>query len=179
MIEHIAADDVNKSEEAPPIWDIGERPSPYRDENAEGPHPSDYDNITWVFRVEYTYAGDNNEQCSEIIEYPTDKDAISRLLENAGIDGTANHILYISAFESVLPALEDLLPDNIDIDELNYLAVKIAAMRPEEYELFAAALEAKRHCGSIEDIINITENLGCFDLQPAYSPEQYGDFLRL
>lgn len=63
------------------------------------------------------------------------------------------------------------------LDELNYLAAKIAAMDNNEHALFSAALEAKRHCRDITEIINLTENLGRFDLQPGYSEEQYGGFL--
>ena len=29
----------------------------------------------------------------------------------------------------------------------------------------------------MKDIINIAENIDCFDLQPAFSPQMYGDFL--
>jgi len=68
--------------------------------------------------------------------------------------------------------------DSPDIlNELNYLAAKISKMGDEEREILTAVLEAKRHCGSLAEIINLTENLGCFDLQPAFYPEQYGEFL--
>ena len=63
------------------------------------------------------------------------------------------------------------------LNELNYLASKLAAMDPNAFEIFAAAVDAKRHCGSVAELINVTENLGCFDLQPAFSAEQYGEFL--
>jgi hypothetical protein len=43
--------------------------------------------------------------------------------------------------------------------------------------LFAAALSQKEHGGSIKELINVTENLENYDLQPAYTEEQYGEFL--
>jgi len=63
------------------------------------------------------------------------------------------------------------------LDELNYLAAKIQALRPSEFETFAAAVQAGRHCENVAEIINITENLDRFNIQPGYSEEQYGDFL--
>lgn len=38
-------------------------------------------------------------------------------------------------------------------------------------------IESSKHCESLKDIINIAENLGLFDMLPAFSPEMYGDFL--
>jgi hypothetical protein len=63
------------------------------------------------------------------------------------------------------------------LDELNYLAAKIQALRPNDFGVFTAALEAKRHCGSVAEIINLTENLDRFHIQPAQTPGMYGDFL--
>jgi hypothetical protein len=67
------------------------------------------------------------------------------------------------------------------LDELNYLAVRLQGMGDDEYglEIFGANVHAKRNCGSVADIINLTftENLNCFDVQPAVNAEQYGDFL--
>ena len=64
----------------------------------------------------------------------------------------------------------------ISLDELNYLATKVSGMKDWQKELFIAALESGRYCGSVKDLINLTENIDLFDLQPAYSFEQYGAF---
>ncbi|MDR3278048.1 MAG: antirestriction protein ArdA [Oscillospiraceae bacterium] len=69
-------------------------------------------------------------------------------------------------------------PDDLRLDELNYLAAKISGMNGEERETFGATVETMRHCGSIAEIINMTENLECFYLQPAYSAEMLGEHLR-
>ena len=44
-------------------------------------------------------------------------------------------------------------------------------------ETFVAVMESGRHCESLTDIINVTENMDCFYLQPSYSAEMYGEFL--
>ncbi len=78
--------------------------------------------------------------------------------------------------DSITAAMNNSLsPDSLN--ELNYLTARIAAMTPYDFEVFAAVVEAKRHCGSVAELINITENLGIFNIQPGYSEEQYGDFL--
>jgi hypothetical protein len=66
---------------------------------------------------------------------------------------------------------------DVALDELNYLAAKIREMDPLGMDVFLAALEGNRHTESIAEIIGITENFGAFDLQPAFSEAQYGDFL--
>jgi hypothetical protein len=61
--------------------------------------------------------------------------------------------------------------------ELNYLAEKISSLSVDEIETFCAALDAGRHAQSVAELINLTENLGRFDVQPAFGERQYGEFL--
>jgi hypothetical protein len=67
------------------------------------------------------------------------------------------------------------------VDELNYLAARLQTLQDGigYDEMFAAVIEAKRYDGSVTGLINLTftENLNRFDLLPAFSNEQYGDFL--
>jgi len=44
-------------------------------------------------------------------------------------------------------------------------------------EVLGAVMLSGRHCGSVMDIINVTENIDLFDVQPAFSVEMYGEFL--
>jgi hypothetical protein len=64
-----------------------------------------------------------------------------------------------------------------DLEELNYLAAKVRALSDSETETLSAALEAERHCGSVAELINLTENLGNFELQPAFNAEMLGQHL--
>ena len=41
-----------------------------------------------------------------------------------------------------------------------------------------AVMESGRHCGSLKDIINVTENLDRFDLQPAFTAADIRRFPR-
>ncbi|MDR1206064.1 MAG: antirestriction protein ArdA, partial [Peptococcaceae bacterium] len=63
------------------------------------------------------------------------------------------------------------------LTELNYLAAKISGLSAEEREVFGAVLETGRYAQSVAKLINLTENLDRFDLQPAFGEKQYGEFL--
>lgn len=49
---------------------------------------------------------------------------------------------------------------------MNYLASKLDDMSQDEYERFQAAMEIGDHTGSIQELINLTENLDCYDVYP-------------
>jgi hypothetical protein len=64
-----------------------------------------------------------------------------------------------------------------DLEELNYLAAKVRDLSDSEIETLCAVIEAGRHCGSVTELINLTENLGNFELQPAFNAEMLGQHL--
>ena len=53
-----------------------------------------------------------------------------------------------------------------NLDELNYLASKLDEMSESEYAQFQAGMEMGDHCGSLQEIINLTENLDCYEVYP-------------
>ena len=56
--------------------------------------------------------------------------------------------------------------DRDRLDELNYLVSNLDDMIQDEYERFQAAMEIGDHTGSIQELINLTENLDCYDIYP-------------
>jgi len=74
-----------------------------------------------------------------------------------------------------LRPLAKVIPAGADESELAFLAAKVSVLDREQRNIFDAAVEAGRHCGSVAEIVNLTENLDCFELQPALSPGEYGD----
>jgi hypothetical protein len=68
------------------------------------------------------------------------------------------------------------LPADADKSELAYLVDKIEGMDAEQRGVFNAVTEVGLHCGSVAEIINLTENLNCFGLQPALNETMYGEF---
>lgn len=112
--------------------------------------------------------------------FPTTRNEMQATLAEIGVDGIHHTAFQINNYDAVINELNDRLPritTPATLDELNYLAVKMAALTQDEHNVFRAVVESGRHCESIKGIINITENLDLFDLQPAHTIEQYGEFL--
>jgi hypothetical protein len=63
------------------------------------------------------------------------------------------------------------------LEELNYLAARIGGIGDYDKETFLAGLEMRQYSRDIKTIINLAENITKFELQPAFSVEQYGEFL--
>lgn len=82
-----------------------------------------------------------------------------------------------SGIEGLGDTISSYPGDGLRLDELSCLAARIVGLPENGREIFAAAVEAKRHTGSVAELINLTENIGNFDLQPVFGPEHYGEFL--
>ncbi len=52
------------------------------------------------------------------------------------------------------------------IDELNYFASLLDDMEEWELEKFSAAVELGNHTGTVKDLINLTQNLDCYEFYP-------------
>jgi hypothetical protein len=108
--------------------------------------------------------------------FPTTPDLFHAALEVIGQGDARSKDFGVCKYRTPVPGLARRLPAFPDFNELNYLAVRIKEMLPRRKPLFTALMETGNEY-SIRDIINLTENLDCFDLQPAYNARQYGEFL--
>jgi len=108
--------------------------------------------------------------------FPTTKEELQAALKGIGADGKDRTNIIVNDYDTVIYELNGVLPRFADLDELNYLAVKMDGLTEAQHNILRSVVEAGRHCESMKDIINITENLDCFDIQPAYSAEMYGEF---
>ena len=75
-----------------------------------------------------------------------------------------------------MDGLYDKLGEYENPDELNYLASKLDEMSDSEYAQFQAGMEMGGHSGSLQEIINLTENLDCYEIYPDI--EDYDDLGR-
>lgn len=129
----------------------------------------------------------NSTQCdsmgnrlSQILNLPVTRETFAEALKSIGIDSLSRREYFFYSVESSDPVLDQYLFHlEWDFTELNYLAAKLQSLDGNGFEMIKAAVDDRRHCGSLKDIINLTfpENLNRFDLIPAFSEEQYGDFL--
>lgn len=75
-----------------------------------------------------------------------------------------------------LRTLSAVIPADADKSELAYLAAKVGVMGGNQRKVFDAVVESGWHCGCVAEIINLTENLDCFDLQTSFTESGYGDY---
>ena len=73
---------------------------------------------------------------------------------------------FITDYDCYVDGLYDKLGEYENLDELNYLASKLDEMSQGEYEQFQAAMEIGDHSSDLQEIINLTENLDCYDVYP-------------
>jgi hypothetical protein len=110
---------------------------------------------------------------------PATREKIQPQLDGVGIGGEAEAAVkdVLSGTGGLADAVFNRASSKPRLSELNYLAAKIQGLDSSEREVFSAVVASKRHSGKVAELINITENMDNFYLQPAYSAEQYGDFL--
>ncbi|MCL2409610.1 MAG: antirestriction protein ArdA [Oscillospiraceae bacterium] len=149
----------------------------------ERTNPDDGDRITAHLPLRVYIGNVHDERIGGFtIPLPTTPETLQPFLDGVEITGWQDmEIIEVTADNGDVGDLltgavkRTMSPDALD--ELNYLAAKLSEMPPVEYEFLAAITQSGRHCSSVAEIINAAENIRCFDLQPAYTAAQYGEFL--
>ena len=132
----------------------------------------DYDK-DYPFAAFITNLGKYNEGdlVGEWVKFPTTPEEMQKVFERIGIGqkddfGQPYEEWFITDYDCYVDGLYDKLGEYENLDELNYLASKLDEMSQGEYEQFQAAMEIGDHSGSLQEIINLTENLDCYDVYP-------------
>ena len=132
----------------------------------------DYDK-DYPFAAFITNLGKYNEGAlvGEWVKFPTTAEELKKVFERIGIGakddfGQTYEEWFITDYDCYVDGLYDLLGEYANLDELNYLASKLDDMSQDDYERFQAAMEIDDHTGSIQELINLTENLDCYDVYP-------------
>ncbi len=68
--------------------------------------------------------------------------------------------------------LYDYLSEYENMDELNHLAHLLSELDQSELEKFEAVMDSGQHTSSVADLINLTQNLGCYDFHPGVDDEE-------
>ncbi len=121
------------------------------------------------------------ELVGEWVKFPTTAEEMKKVFDRIGIGqkdefGQPYEEWFITDYDCYVGALYDKLGEYENLDELNYLASKLEEMGQGEYAQFQAAMEVGDHSGSLQEIINLTDNLDCYDLYP--SIQDYDDLGR-
>ncbi len=108
----------------------------------------------------------------EYLKLPATTEEVQALLKRIHVDGVRYEEIFITDYETDIPGLHDCLGEYESIDELNYLASLLDEMQAWEAEKFAAAVEFGEHTGSVKDLINLAQNLDCFEFYPDIADEE-------
>ncbi len=94
------------------------------------------------------------------------------MLKHIGVDGIRYEEFFITSFDGDVLGLYDYLGEYENLDELNHLACLLSELDQGELEKFEAVLHTGAHTSSVADIINLTQNLDCFEFYPDIENEE-------
>ena len=130
-------------------------------------------NKDYPFATFITNLGKYNEGelVGEWVKFPTTAEEMKEVFKRIGIGqkddfGNPYEEWFITDYDCYVDGLYDKLGEYENLDELNYLASKLDEMSDSEYAQFQAGMEMGDHCGSLQEIINLTENLDCYEVYP-------------
>ena len=129
-----------------------------------------------LFSAYITNLGKYNEGelVGEWVDFPTTNETIQKVFASIGIDFKRYEEYFITDYESNIEGLTDCFGEYESITELNCLASMIQDMG-EDQDFFEAALETGEYSSSVADLINLTENMDCFEyLRGIYSDYDLG-----
>ena len=130
-------------------------------------------NKDYPFAAFITNLGKYNEGelVGEWVKFPTTAEEMKEVFKRIGIGqrddfGNPYEEWFITDYDCYVDGLYDKLGEYENLDELNYLASKLDEMSDSEYAQFQGGMEMGDHCGSLQEIINLTENLDCYEVYP-------------
>ena len=127
-----------------------------------------------LFEAYITNIGKYNEGelVGETLKFPTSPQEVQALLKHIGVDGIRYEEFFITSFDGDVLGLYDYLGEYENLDELNHLACLLSELDQGELEKFEAVLHTGAHTSSVADIINLTQNLDCFEFYPEIENEE-------
>ena len=126
------------------------------------------------FKAYITNLGKYNEGAlvGEYLKFPTTTEEVQALLKHIGIDGVRYEEIFITDYDGDMPELYSGFGEYESIDELNYLASLLSEMDQSDLEKFEAVLDTGEHSGSVKELINLTQNLDCFEFYSGITSEE-------
>lgn len=112
------------------------------------------------------------------LSFPATTEQVQSVLREIGVDGLRYEETIILEYSIGIKGLAGRLGEFVPIDELNYLASRITELTPEERSKFTAAVSHGEYGDSMQGLINLTYNLGCYEFFPdVRTEEEYGRWL--
>lgn len=121
-----------------------------------------------LFEAYITNLGKYNEGelVGETLKFPTTTEEVQALLKRIGVDRVRYEEFFITSFDGDVLGLYDYLTEYENLDELNHLACLLSELDQGELEKFEAVIDSGNHTSSVADLINLAQNLDCFEFYP-------------
>ncbi|OUO81204.1 antirestriction protein ArdA [Blautia sp. An249] len=114
----------------------------------------------------------------EWVTFPTTAGHMKEVFDRIGIDFKNYEEWHFTEFQSPIPGLAAKLGEHEHPDELNYLGKLLEMQFDDDREKFAAAIALDDHASSVEELINLAQNLDCYWIYPSvHNEEDYGHYL--
>ena len=114
----------------------------------------------------------------EWVTFPTTAEHMKEVFDRIGIDFKNYEEWHFTEFQSPIPGLAAKLGEHEHPDELNYLGKLLEMQFDDDREKFAAAIALGDHASSVEELINLAQNLDCYWIYPSvHNEEEYGHYL--
>ena len=131
------------------------------------------------FEAFVTNLGKYNEGVlvGEWVKFPTTEEEMQKVFERIGIGSTDDfgqpyEEWFITDYECPIHGVYDMLGEYESLDKLNYLAARLEEMPEWELKKLVAVMEAGcDEVSDIDDLINLTFNLDCYDFIPDITSE--------
>ena len=122
-----------------------------------------------LFEAYITNLGKYNEGrlVGETLKFPATTEEVQALLKRIGVDE-----IFITSFDGDVLGLYDHLGEYESIDELNHLAHVLSDLDQSDIEKFEAVIDSGEYTGSVHDLINLAQNLDCYDFYPGIDSEE-------
>lgn len=108
----------------------------------------------------------------EFLKLPATTEEVQALLKRVHVDGVRYEEIFITDYVTDIPGLYDCLGEYESIDELNYLASLLDDMDEGEQAKFEAALAYGEYTGSVKSLINLAQNLDCYEYYSGICDEE-------
>ena len=130
--------------------------------------------ISSLFEAYITNLGKYNEGrlVGETLKFPATTEEVQALLKRIGVDGVRYEEIFITSFDGDVLGLYDHLGEYENLDELNHLACLLSELDKSDLEKFEAAVASGEHTSGVGDLINLVENLDCYDFYIGVSDDE-------
>lgn len=127
-------------------------------------------------QLEAFVANGNGSGAGCWVPLPITKGDFLKAAATIGASDPSKDSVFLTNVQPELEVLSPHLHPPYDINQLNFFATKLEALSDGQRDIFSACIQAGRHCSGVPEMINLLENLDRIDLQPAFSPKEYGAF---